>query len=62
MFFQPPPKETWMTQPVLGEWDVQGMSAGLAELGLFFGQKGGVLLVLVVASEPGIFLLPSRWK
>lgn len=44
-----------MAQPGLGEWDVQGISAGLAELGIFFGQKGEVLLVLVI----GAWIFPS---
>lgn len=51
-----------MAQLVLGEWDVQGICAGLAELGIFFGQKGGVLVVLVVGSEPRFFPVLSRWK
>lgn len=51
-----------MAQPVLGEWDVQGISAGLAELGVVFGQKRGVLLVLAFGSEPGFFPVLFRWK
>lgn len=50
-----------MAQQVLGERDVQGVSAGLAELGVFLGQKGGGF-VLVVGSEPGFFPVLSRWK